>query len=314
MSQSFANSELIMIILLAMEVTNAVCGSLAAWAVTASIKHSIKPAMLRLATLQLCRCCRDQRCLLKHSSLLADLSLPWTPSFHTVATEAASSKQSRSLSAVEARTWQWAAWARQCVGWAPCSSTQETEDLAGIAYALAAEPPYVVPINKLQVELLFGEVPADQIGHAVNGALVGLLAAEPVKQQQQLKPDHLLHEHQQQQQEGLDQGPQMQQTFDQQQQQEEVQLHHRRPTPCLGVGLIRAYDSARGLLYLLTNVPEEQLQQVRRVQVGKLELPERLLATSQFATPYQNIFCLATTATGAGQIKSRNNLLRVSLL
>jgi polynucleotide 5'-hydroxyl-kinase GRC3/NOL9 len=239
--------------------------------------------------------------------------------------EAGSGKQSKSLSATEARAWQWAAWARQCVGWPACSSSQDSEDLAGIAYALAAEAPYVVSISKLQIELLFGEVQPDQLGFVLNGALVGLLAAQP-SQQLQVNSQVLLqeergrHREQQQVQPPLHQGSLLQtcalhdEAQQQQQQQEKVQMHHHQPAPCLGVGLIRAYDGATGLLYVLTNVCEEQLQQVHSLQVGKLELPERLLATSQFATPYQSIFCLSTAATGAGQIKSRNNLLRVSLL
>ena len=32
--------------------------------------------------------------------------------------------------------------------------------------------------------------------------------------------------------------------------------------PCLGLGIVRAVDPARGLLYLLTPLPAEQLQQV----------------------------------------------------
>eukprot|EP00879_Flechtneria_rotunda_P025087 GHRR01026634.1.p1 GENE.GHRR01026634.1~~GHRR01026634.1.p1 ORF type:complete len:274 (-),score=92.87 GHRR01026634.1:95-916(-) len=90
-----------------------------------------------------------------------------------------------------------------------------------------------------------------------------------------------------------------------------VQKH---PQHCLGIGLIRAIDARKELLYLLTELPEEQLQQVDTLVVGKLELPDKLQATQQFASPYQGLYCLTSTATGAGMLKSRNNLLRTSLL
>jgi hypothetical protein len=83
---------------------------------------------------------------------------------------------------------------------------------------------------------------------------------------------------------------------------------------CLGVGLIRAVDAAAGKLYLLTDAPGPRLDRVGSLQVGRLELPLALTQTAQLAPPYQQLFCLAAAATGAGVIKSRNNLLRAGLL
>jgi hypothetical protein len=73
-------------------------------------------------------------------------------------------------------------------------------------------------------------------------------------------------------------------------------------------------DGPQQQLYLLTDLSEQQLQRVDLLQLGKLELPDRLLEGRSFAAPYQGLFCLSSTATGAGQIKSRNNLLRSSQL
>jgi polynucleotide 5'-hydroxyl-kinase GRC3/NOL9 len=87
------------------------------------------------------------------------------------------------------------------------------------------------------------------------------------------------------------------------------QLHE-----CLGVGLVRAVDAQKGLLYLLTDMNEQRLQEVDVLMVGRLELPEKLSVTQQLAPPYQSLFCLGSAATGAGLIKSRNNLLRASML
>jgi hypothetical protein len=46
-----------------------------------------------------------------------------------------------------------------------------------------------------------------------------------------------------------------------------------------------------------------------------LELPQSLMqGVAAAAAPYDALFCLNTAATGSGAHKSRNNLLRASLL
>ncbi len=47
-------------------------------------------------------------------------------------------------------------------------------------------------------------------------------------------------------------------------------------------------------------------------QVGRLELPPELLQGGGFASPYLSIGSIAAAGTGAGAIKSRNNLLRAA--
>jgi hypothetical protein len=49
-------------------------------------------------------------------------------------------------------------------------------------------------------------------------------------------------------------------------------------------------------------------------QVGKLELPSSLLQSSNYLSPYLCLFSLTSMGTGAGVIRSRNNLLRQSQL
>lgn len=46
---------------------------------------------------------------------------------------------------------------------------------------------------------------------------------------------------------------------------------------CVGVGIVRSVDPARGLLFVLTDVPEEVLQTVDCILGGRLELPHALL-------------------------------------
>lgn len=80
--------------------------------------------------------------------------------------------------------------------------------------------------------------------------------------------------------------------------------------PCLGLGLVRAADAAAGRLLILTAVPEEELESVSVLQLGRLELPASLLQTAAHLSPYLCLHSLSSTGTGAGAIKSRNNLLR----
>ena len=124
------------------------------------------------------------------------------------------------------------------------------------------------------MQVLHTALPAEQLGHALNAAVVGLCAA-PAQQQEQA-----------------------------------AQL----PAPCLGLGIVRAVDARRRLLYVLTPLPEERLQAVAALQLGRLELPARLLQTGAVMAPHMALFCMSSIGTGAGAIKSRNNLLRQSQL
>ena len=48
------------------------------------------------------------------------------------------------------------------------------------------------------------------------------------------------------------------------------------PAACLGLGIIRTLDSERGLLYLLTPLPLDQLQRVNTLQVRRCEVVFKL--------------------------------------
>lgn len=150
------------------------------------------------------------------------------------------------------------------------------EDFASTAASLAAAVPMVVSLQDVEVEVLHAQVAPAELPVALNGALVGLAA----RSSSAGSPAG--------QQQGL--------------------------CECLSFGLIRAVDARKQELYMLTDLEEEQLQRVDLLQLGKLELPDKLLECRGFASPYQGLFCLTSTATGAGQIKSRNNLLRSSQL
>ncbi|CAL5222401.1 g4760 [Coccomyxa viridis] len=83
---------------------------------------------------------------------------------------------------------------------------------------------------------------------------------------------------------------------------------------CLGVALVRAVDAEAGLLYVLSPLPLSSLQHVNLVQVGRLDLPPELLQSGEIVCPYLSSWSLSTVGTGAGAIKSRNNLQRAAQL
>ncbi len=124
-------------------------------------------------------------------------------------------------------------------------------------------------------------MPASQLFRVLNGAVVGLCCAPPPQQQQ------------------VQQGQQAQQA---------------QQALCLGLGIVRAADASSRLLHILTDTPPEQLESVTLLQLGRLELPASLLQTGAHMAPYLALHSLSSAGTGAGAIRSRNNLLRASQL
>jgi polynucleotide 5'-hydroxyl-kinase GRC3/NOL9 len=196
-------------------------------------------------------------------------------------------RQQRPPTAVEGRALQWLAWAQRVVaasgaGPAGCSSSgsaswDSAEAFSSAAAALAAVPPFEVPLSEVAVECPHCPTATpEQLPYLLNGSLVALLGKGQAGEA----------------------GGAARQAL----------------RPCLGVGLVRAVDARRGLLYLLTDLSEEALGCVEALQLGRLELPHSLLQCAPLQSPYLALGCLAGGASGAGTIKARNNLQRVSLL
>eukprot|EP00898_Chlorokybus_atmophyticus_P006849 jgi/Chlat1/7165/Chrsp57S06747 len=82
---------------------------------------------------------------------------------------------------------------------------------------------------------------------------------------------------------------------------------------CFGLGIVRAVDPRQKLLYILTPVAQDKLQQCTVLQCGRLELPSSLLRSADFCYPYLNDESISTEKSGSAAIKSRHNLLRRSL-
>ena len=218
--------------------------------------------------------------------------------------------------AVEQRALHWAAFAQSCVATAlqahPAISIPNTQEEEGtetenekeddeIGNQLAAAHPFEISLADIQVRFLHSSVPDSQVAYALNGALVGLCtdgntttpsldALQTASSPSPLSPAAAVgkaHE-----------------------KEELVSLQLPPVSRCLGVGLVRAVDGVSGKLFLLTPLSLLQLEDVHTLEVGRLELPPTLLQTGKFQSPYLTLHSLSTAGTGAGVIKSRNNLLR----
>lgn len=172
----------------------------------------------------------------------------------------------------------------------------EADRLAEAAAGLAAAPPFVARLGDVALVSLHDAAPPAQLARVFNGALVGLIAAPEGDMQQ--GPNRASE--QQQQQDG--------------QRQQQQSLTTPALQPCIGLGLVRAVDAKQGLVYLLTDAPTDALARVRELHCGRMELPQPLLQAGHLTPPYDALFCLNTAATGSGAHKSRNNLLRASLV
>jgi hypothetical protein len=233
------------------------------------------------------------------------------PAGDTTLTQAAAGSQgsTKGVSAAAARSLSWLAWAERVAaangntvtaadsrhlaaraGGTAHVAAAVAEDGAAIAEALAAAVPRVASLTELQIAQSHVQLALVEFPVALNGAVVGLCTCSSISRAITCaggsdKEELGVCGHEQQAQELPE---------------------------CLGLGLVRSVDGPRAELYLLTDLSDQQLARVDVLQLGKLELPEKLLECRSFGCPYHGLFCLSSAATGAGQIKSRNNLLRSS--
>ena len=186
--------------------------------------------------------------------------------------------------AVEQRSLQWLAFAQQCVSNAMHGQGAGGPAAADMGAALAATVPVEVDLADVGIQVLHSAVPPSQQAYALNGMVVGLCTAPAAAGKVQLAAAEA----------GGARSP----------------AAPPSSLPCLGLGVVRAVDGRRGRVHVLTPVPEQALERVTMLQVGRLELPAALLQTASHLSPYLSLFSMSTMGTGSGAIKSRNNLLR----
>jgi hypothetical protein len=69
----------------------------------------------------------------------------------------------------------WQSWAKSLVGLPGHWGGTGPEDRWGIAARLAAEVPFVVSLDDLDVSFSGGRMPDSELGYALNGRVVGLM-------------------------------------------------------------------------------------------------------------------------------------------
>lgn len=153
-----------------------------------------------------------------------------------------------------------------------------------VAALLSRRKPRRVPWIAVRIRVMNGPVPPNLMLHAINGALVGLVAdpdprnvgAEAAGKGYDTTGGGL------------------------------VCLEETPLRPCVGLGLVRSVDVEQRVLYILTPEPLEVLKEVNVLVKGSLQLPMDMLYDPNWCShPY-----FSAEAVGGEVIKSRNYLLR----
>lgn len=108
-----------------------------------------------------------------------------------LATQAVTGRHSSTYSAVERRNMQWNNFAMQCcpastdaaTKWTSNHSQQRDCPAADIGTRLASQPPYVVPLDSLEISCTHGIIQKDNIMRVLNGSVVGLCIQNSKKKQ-----------------------------------------------------------------------------------------------------------------------------------
>ncbi|KAI7755958.1 hypothetical protein M8C21_025008 [Ambrosia artemisiifolia] len=125
---------------------------------------------------------------------------------------------------------------RQCF-----PSDMNMRSIKEIAQALAAHPPYEVPVSAVNIKHLHCEVPKAETFYSLNASIVGLAVNS----------------------EGSEDPPR-----------------------CVGLGIVRGIDTLRRVLYIITPVPLNVLEDVDVLLQGFIQIPTCLLQVQGCVSPY----------------------------
>lgn len=154
-----------------------------------------------------------------------------------------------------------------------------------IAALLAARRPRRVPWRAVQVRVMNGSVTPSLVLHAINGALVGLVAMPTQHQEMEGEGGTSSSG------DGVDPGIRAGLTC----------LAETPLAPCVGLGIVRSVDVQKQVLYVLTPEPLEVLRQVSVLVKGSLQLPMMMLYDPRWCShPYYS-----SEAVGGEVIKPR---------
>ncbi|KAG8379024.1 hypothetical protein BUALT_Bualt07G0045200 [Buddleja alternifolia] len=129
------------------------------------------------------------------------------------------------------------AYFRQCF---PSDKTIST--IKELAHALAAHPPYEVPISSIKIKHLHCQVPETETFYSLNVTIVGLGVGSFSEQLPQ----------------------------------------------CVGLGIVRGIDTFRGVIYVITPVPQQILEDVDLLLQGFIQIPTSLLQVQGCVSPYMS--------------------------
>ncbi|PIN22654.1 hypothetical protein CDL12_04638 [Handroanthus impetiginosus] len=117
-----------------------------------------------------------------------------------------------------------------------------------LARALAAHPPYEIPISSIKIKHLHCQVPATETFYSLNATIVGLAVSSESEQYPQ----------------------------------------------CVGLGIVRGIDTFKGVLYVITPVPQPTLEDVDLLLQGFIQIPTSLLQVQGCVSPYMSANVLST--------------------
>jgi len=146
---------------------------------------------------------------------------------------------------------------------------REAKLFAQTAMSLVRDTPYEVPFTALKIKHLHSEVPPSESLRCVNATIVGLGVTSTDKDTR-----------------------------------DNEDMSRSSVPLCLGLGIVKAVDMRKGVFYISTPVPQEQLQHVDILLQGRVEIPVPLLMARGFMCPYLKKTSQIVEGVGAGAMKS----------
>ncbi|XP_009631975.1 polynucleotide 5'-hydroxyl-kinase NOL9 isoform X1 [Nicotiana tabacum] len=130
------------------------------------------------------------------------------------------------------------AYFRQCF-----PSDMQITTIKELSRALAAHPPYEIPVSSIKIKHLHCEVPKSEVFYSLNATIVGLAVDSEYSES---FPD------------------------------------------CMGLGIVRAIDTLKHVLYVITPVPKSSMQKVDLLLQGFIQIPTCLLQVQGCISPYMS--------------------------
>ncbi|CAM6093296.1 unnamed protein product [Calypogeia fissa] len=167
------------------------------------------------------------------------------------------------------------AYFRQCFSRNPLPYPYREDKLfAQTAIGLVCHPPYQVPISAVKIWHLHSQVPTSESLYSINGTLVGLGVGSTALDKDN-KSDG---------------------------------FH----SSCVGLGIVRGVDTEKGLLYIITPLPSDILQEVDTLLQGRVEIPVSLLQAKGYVSPYLCHNSVAIEGTGSVAMKPQKRFTRIA--